>query len=39
LPALAGRALFYSTHFDNHASQRVIAKLALPHLGTGLTLP
>jgi hypothetical protein len=39
LPALAGHALFYSTHFDNHASRRVIAKLALPHLGTGLTMP
>jgi hypothetical protein len=39
LPALRDRVLFYSTHFDNRASQRVIAKLALPRLGVGLTLP
>ena len=39
LPALRDRVLFYSTHFDNAASQRVIAKLALPRLGVGLTLP
>jgi len=39
LPALRDRALFYSTHFDNAASQRVIAKLDLPFLGVGFTLP
>ena len=33
LPALAGRALFYSTLVDNHSSQRVAARLGLQRLG------
>lgn len=36
LPALRGRALFYSTAIDNRASQQVARKLGLRQLGAGL---
>ena len=38
LPALRGRALFYSTTVDNRSSQQVTRRLGLPYLGAELTI-
>lgn len=38
LPALAGRALFYSTLVENRSSQRVTARLGLPRLGSSFRI-
>lgn len=38
LPALSGRALFYSTLTDNLSSQRVAARLGLPRLGSSFRI-
>jgi hypothetical protein len=39
LPMLRQRTLFYSTHRDNLASQRVIAQLGLPFIGASMRIP
>jgi hypothetical protein len=39
LPMLQQRTLFYSTHRDNLASQRVIAQLGLPFIGASMRIP
>jgi hypothetical protein len=38
LPAHGERTLFYSTHPENSSSRRVVERLRLPLLGTGLSI-